>query len=293
MRRAAFFTMAALSGITAFGQNLLDCVEPDVLRALLAQGPGQVPPTITGEVPQELSALKMPAGFSWIGSAERITGRVNATTNASQVGAAWRSSMAPETARRAAAEAMTASGWEVRPAMGTYVFNPSMPVMQMACREGGLVNLSVNAMEGATYVLATFQRGNPGGNASCNQPSPMPPNASGLIPHLPKLEISADPGAPADVRIQNVGMSIGSNSSSVHAKAEFMTSDSVGDIARNFSRQMAAQGWTRDAEWSGASTAGSSWSKRPEAGALMQGTLSVSALDERQLVAVLRVSTLQ
>src|SRR5690606_22393000 len=115
------------------------------------QGQGQGPPVITGEVPQELVALKMPGAFTWIGSAERIVGRVNATTSLSQVSAAWRSSLEPEAARAAAAAALTASGWEVQPPQGMRVFtSASMPVTQAACRDGRPVNLRANAMDGVT-----------------------------------------------------------------------------------------------------------------------------------------------
>lgn len=292
MRRVAFFTMAALSGAAALGQSLLDCVEPDVLRALLPQSQGERPPVITAEVPQEISALKMPGAFTWIGSAERITGRVDATTSASRVTAAWRSGLAPEAARAAAATAMTASGWEVRPPLGMSVFSSAaMPVTQTACRDGKPVNVNASAVDGVTYVLVTIQRGNTG-DSTCSRPAPPAfSTGTGLEPHLPRLEMPVDPATGAAARMQSGGG--GSNGGVLRARAEFTARDSAGNIARHFARQMAEQGWTSDANWSGVSTAGSSWSKRPDAGALVQGTLLVTALDERQFVAVLRVSRLQ
>lgn len=292
MRRIALFTLAALCGITAFGQGLLDCVEPDVLRALLPQGQGQDPPAITGEVPRELVVLKMPGAFAWIGSAERIAGRVSATMNLTLVSAAWRSSLEPEAARAAAAAALTSSGWDVRPppVMGVFT-SASMPVMQTACREGMPVNLNTSAMDGVTYVLVTFQRGSTTGNAICDRPAAAFQTIAGLQSQLPQLEMPVDPERQTSARLQGTSMNVSGNM--IHAQAEFVIRGPVGNVARHFATQMADQGWTRDAQWSGASTAGSSWSKRPQAGSLMQGTLSVTRLDERQLVAVLRVSTLQ
>lgn len=294
MRRVALFAMAALSGLSAFGQGLLDCVEPDVLRALLPQGQGQGMPVITGEVPQELAALKMPGAFSWIGSAERIVGRVNATTNASQVSAAWRSSLAPEAARVAAGAALTSSGWQVHPPRGISVFtSAASPFSQTACRDSKAVNFNASAMDGVTYVLVTLRRGDTSGDAICNQPASRPfSTGTGMEPHLPQLDLPVDPATGVAALLRRADSGGSSNSGTHLAQAEFTIRDSAGNIARHLARQMAEQGWISDADWSGASTAGSSWSKALGAGAVVQGTLSVTAFDERQFVAVLRLSRL-
>jgi hypothetical protein len=233
----------------------------------------------------------MPGTYTWIGSAERITGRVDATTNASHVTAAWRSSLAPEAARAGAVAALTASGWEVRAQMGASIAVFNSPMSQAACRQGKPVNVNASAMDGATYVLLTLQRGN-NSNTICSQPArTFPTTGTGLEPHLPRLELPVDPATGVAVRMQGGGSS--SAGGVINARAEFVLRDSAGSIARHFASQMAQQGWTSDASWSGASSAGSSWSKRPETGSLLQGTLSVTALDETQVVAALRVSKLQ
>lgn len=294
MRRIIFSMLAALSGAAAFGQGLLDCIEPDVLRALLLQSQGERPPVITGSVPAEISALKMPREFTWIGSAERITGRVDATTNLSQVTAAYRSSLAPAAARTATAAALQASGWEVRemPGIGMGVFNATATqTSQPACREGKPVNFTANAMDGVTYVLLTLQRGNSNTNTICNQPvRPEMFASSGLNSVMPRLDMPVDPVTGAAARMSGSSASTGGNSAS--AQTEFTLKDSAGNIARHFAKQMAEQGWTSDANWSGTSTAGSSWSKR-DGGALIQGTLSVTALDDQQFMAMMRVIKLQ
>ncbi len=75
-------------------------------------------------------------------------------------------------------------------------------------------------------------------------------------------------------------------------RAEFTVTESVGNIGRNFAKQMAAQGWNSDATWSGASTAGSSWSRRGDDGALLQSSLLLTAYDDRRFAAVLRINRL-
>lgn len=292
MRRVAYFVTAALTGAAAFGQGLLDCIEPDVLRALVLQSQGERPPVFSADVPPEIAALKVPGVFTWIGSAERITGRVDATTNASQVTAAWRSGLAPDAARAAAAAALAASGWEVRAPMGMAVFSSAASqVPQAACRDGKPVNFAASALDGTTYLMFTLQRGT-NSNSICSQPArPSVTTGTGLDQHLPRLQLPVDPSTGTEARMQSGGS--GSGGGGFNAHAEFVLRDSASNVARQFARQMAEQGWTSDATWSGASSAGSSWSKREGGAAVVQGTLSVIALDERQFVATLRVSSLQ
>lgn len=293
MRRLAFFMIVALSGVGAFGQGLLDCVDPDVLRALLLPGQGGRTPVITAAVPPELAALRMPGGFTWIGSAERISGRVDATTDAVQVTAAWRSGLAPEAANAATAAALATSGWNVRTqGMGPAVFSvPGFQLTRPACRDGRPVNFSATAMDGVTYVLLTLQRGS-NNNMMCNQPERFAGLAGSAVESfLPRLDVPVDPATGTVARLSSSNVSYGG--STISSSAEIIVKDSASSIARHFARQMTEQGWTSDANWSGATTAGSTWSKRPEAGALVQGTLSVMAVDERQVVTVLRVIKLQ
>jgi len=293
MRRIACLAVAALCGAGASGQSPLDCVEPDVLHSLLLQGQGEAT-TITSQVPPEISALRMPGGFNWIGSAERIMGRVNATTTMSQVTAAWRSSLPPDAARAAAASALATSGWDVRPtpAMNSVFRTASMQFAQPACRDGKPVNISASAMDGATYVLLRIQRGNIG-NTICDQPMrPAFNSGTGFDAHLPHLEMPVNPANGLEAGMMMSGGS-GSSGTAYNAHAEFMASDSAGNIARQFARQMDDQGWDSDADWSGSSTAGSSWSKRVDAGAPVQATLTVTAVDKQQFVAMLRVIRLQ
>jgi hypothetical protein len=296
MRRVVFFAMAALPGIAAYGQGLLDCLEPDVLRGLVLQGQGERQPVITGAVPSELSALKMPREITWIGSAERIVGRVDATTNLTQVTAAWRSSLAPAAARAAAATALTASGWEVRaqPGASMSVFvSESMQPSQPACRDGIPVNINANAMDGVTYVLATLQRGN-NNNSICNQPvRPFTMSNTGLDKYMPRLTIPADPAPAGAGRPQSISTSYSGGGGGVaNVSADFTSRDSVTNVARLFAKQMAEQGWISDANWSGAISAGSSWSKQ-DASDVIQSTLSVAAAEDQRFVATLRVLKLQ
>jgi hypothetical protein len=294
MRTIALIAVAALSGGAAMGQSLLDCIEPDVLRTLLLPNQSERPLVVTAAVPTEIAVLKMPGGFAWIGSAERITGRADATTNISQVTAAWRSSLAPDAARTAAANALTASGWQMqaRFGVGFSVFNSTatLPASQPACRDGKPVNLNAMAMDGVTYVTITIQRGS-NNESTCNSPFRMgAASTTGLEKFMPSLELPADPATGARPRIQS---GRGGFAGTLNAQVDFTMKDSPANVARHLARQMAAQGWSSDASWSGASTAGSSWSRRDDSGTLIHGSLLVTALGEGQFSTVLRVLRLQ
>jgi hypothetical protein len=293
VRRIASFTMAAICSASAFGQALLDCIEPDVLHTLVLQGQGARPPAFAATVPQELSALRMPGAFTWIGSAERASGVLGAAASASQVTAAWRSNLAPDAARDATAGALAASGWEVRPSpfTGVSVFaSRVLPASQLACRAGMPVNFTTSAMDGVTYVMATIQRGN--NNAICTQAvRPSPIAASGMASHVPRLDLPINPET--GMAAQPAGESTSQGTGFLNARSEFDSRESAGNIARHFARQMAEQGWSSDANWSGASTAGSSWSRRPDADSLLHASLSVTSLDGRRVAASMRISKLQ
>lgn len=92
-------------------------------------------------------------------------------------------------------------------------------------------------------------------------------------------------------------MTAGSNGmstsgSAVSARTEIITTESAASVARHFATQMAEQGWTSDANWNGAATAGSSWSRRGQDGNLVQATLMVMAAGEGRIRATLRLGKL-
>jgi hypothetical protein len=289
MRRAACFVTVTLCGAVAFGQGLLDCIEPDVLRALVLQGQGEPPPVITAAMPRELSAVRMPAEFTWIGSAERALARLDASATTSQVTAAWRSSLAPDAARTAAASALAAEGWALQDSgMATAVFRSALPAMQSACRNGQQAGITASTMEGATYVLLTLQRGNDDASA-CSQVRPTQRLITGVEAYLPRLDMPIDPATGQVARSNRTDQ--GSRSGMVDARVEFASRDSSGNVARHFAKQLAEQGWSSDAAWNGATTAGSSWSRR-DGDVLIHGMLQLITVADGKWRAELRITRL-
>ena len=198
----------------------------------------------------------------------------------------------PDAAREAATTALTASGWQVRslgPSMNGGFKAPFMPMPRIACLDGKHVDVNVGALDGATYLLLVVRRG--GMNSICNQPvQTFGIAGGGLAAQMPRLDLP--PAAGPAYNLANGGSSSASGNSA-STSMDFTAPDSLDNIARHFARQIAAQGWSSDASWSGASTAGSSWSRRLDGGARLLGTLSLIAIDDRGFAASFRLVTLQ
>jgi hypothetical protein len=169
--------------------------------------------------------------------------------------------------------------------MGAGVFNStSTPAQQTLCRDKVPITINANAMEGVTYLTLVINRG---GNACDGRMRPTP-MASDLDPYMPKLAMPVDPKTGVEARMRGSGS--GSSNGSRDARVEFSTTDSASNVATHFARQMASQGWTRDASWSGNFSAGSSWVRTGDAGATIVGSLHVTSLDEGMFRTVLNVA---
>lgn len=292
MRRLAIFTLGALYGAAAFGQGPLECVDPDVIRGLLLGRDADI--SISAAMPPELEGIPVPAAFTWVGS-KRGTLPVS-TAPLTYVTGTYQTGLSPEAAHAAAIDELAATGWsvgELSPTPGMGVFNStSQPIAQTACRDGEPFSVLASALEGRTYVS---YRSTPGANSNaCNPQRWAGASAAaqnGIDPHLPALDLPLDPVTGAAARLQSSGG--GGNAAEHSARAEFRLDESVRDVAEHFARQIAEQGWTRDASWSGTTTAGSSWSKPRNGDTALHAELHVTAVAESQFSVVLRTLALQ
>lgn len=291
MRRVAFLGAGALVGASAFGQNPLECVDPDVLRALVFPGNADQSVVVSSGLPDELAAIVAPSPFTLIGSMERDLGAVLNGVTIRTVSAVYRTTLSPDAARAAALDGLAAAGWEVQPAQGpqmgsgVFVSTNQMPVSQAACRDDMPINVTARTVDGKTYVTYGVSIGS---NSSACDPraSAQFMSRSPLDEHMPKLELPSDPSTGEPARMRGSGGGGGSNSRNV--RVEFRVAESVRNVASSFARQMADQGWTADATWSGSTTAGSSWTKESAMGTLL-GSLRVTAVADGEFTVVLNV----
>ena len=67
MQKLTIALIGALCSLTAFSQDLLQCVNPDVINSLLFGGrPNQV--SVTQSLPETLENFEPPVGFDLVGS---------------------------------------------------------------------------------------------------------------------------------------------------------------------------------------------------------------------------------
>lgn len=272
------------------GESQPDCIDPDVLYGLLLPGLQGQSFRVASVVPPELAGFKPPRQLTWLGATERGAG------GTMQVSAVYRSSLAPEAARIAAAAALAADGWELQSSyrpLGNSVFvSARIPgLADTYCREGKPVGLLSSALDGVTYVVLSVSRvGNSAGLISPCDPSsqPVARPVSALDPYMPALALPSDPATGQPVAMRSGGG--GSNSDTKRrTSVSFALNASLASVAQHFASQMAAQGWAADASWSGTGTAGSTWTRRMDDDSHLQGNLSVSAFDTDRFTVVFHV----
>lgn len=114
MRKLAFIMLGALWCVAALGQDLLACVDPDVLRGLIFRADTAEGTLLSAEKPDEMSKITPPGQFSWIGSSERSFGAINGSP-LTTVTTAFKTDLSPAAALSTAAAGLTNDGWEAQP----------------------------------------------------------------------------------------------------------------------------------------------------------------------------------
>jgi hypothetical protein len=218
-----------------------------------------------------MSQVAVPAPFDWIGSAER------GGTLAPSVTAAFRTDLTAAMALDAAIDGLTSSGWERRdrPSFGGAVFGgPALPRSETACRGDDPVTVTASEMNGVTYVSYGFSLSR--NNTACDQDPRAIFGSSSADRYMPNLQFPPDPVTGQAVRPRGSGGGGGGNER--YSQTEIEHNATLGDLASYLSQQLAAQGWISDASWTGSTTAGSTWSRQPDADTELEGTLEIITL---------------
>ena len=265
MKRMAIAGAGALVSLSAFGQDLLQCVNPDVINTLLMVSREAPEYTLTPDRPDVLAGFSAPPEFAWIGS----------RSTAFDVKAAYRTDLEPLAARQAFVAAMQGQGFQVLSEDDSGFVLTSPPLLTSMCRESVVGTIILREVGNARYLTVSFP--NQIQPRSCeamrNQTASVGRRGFDLIPKLitpPEVEISRRPGA------LPTGSGSGSNDSFT-SSIEVQGVDSMSGLASLLSDQIRDQGWSADSSWSGSVSAGSTW-MRDDDGTLLAGQLIVRSI---------------
>lgn len=248
----AIFSFLIFAPINAFSDDLLSCVDPDVVTTLLSFGyqPGS---EITDEMPQELSTVRYPDTLDFIGS----------MTSEHYISAAFRTELDSGSAELVVARLFREEGWRPMPRRRDGIrsgFQPSREPSQRQLRlchaDGKSVSIMAREEEGGTFV--TLFSTNTARSADCNQE----PSADGRIRWgftddlMPNLEL------PANSRNRGSGHGgiIQSSGDDADTHVRVNTDLRPEELLEHFSSQLATQGWLADSSWTGELSQGSTWS---------------------------------
>ncbi len=265
--------------------NLLACLNPDVLHGLVMRD-GEL--VVSLDRPPEMSFLATPAELDWIASAARST----STT------AAFRSALAPEAALSAAMGALEQDGWTTQPFNTSGgVFSPPVQVLTgSACQANQRVSVTTRPADGGSYLTYGFKANSavtgcgPANSAGLAGPF-VPTPDDGVQAYMPTLQFPPDPASGrAAITEGNRG---GGSTRSRYNSTTVLLDMPIVELASVLSRQIAEQGWVADASWSGAVTAGSSWSRQPSPEIDLAGTLELVETGDSSYTVMFRIVQLE
>lgn len=242
--------------IKALSDDLLSCVDPDVVTALLGFGyqPGS---KVTDEVPQEFSTLRFPSSYSLVGS----------LSSDHLVSIAYRAGLDSQDARTEIFELLRQSGWRpMRKQEGEMRtgFQPAptaSPDPLSLCHSSG-DRVSVLVREDDRGSLVTVYRPVERRGRNCNEEAgPSRRIRWGFTDDLmPYLEL------PADSRRHGGGGGgvIQGSGDDADADVRVTTDLQPVELLEHFAAQLATQGWLPGSSWASEESLGSTWSLERE-----------------------------
>jgi hypothetical protein len=149
MKKLSMALLGGLLSFTALGQDLLQCVDPDVVNGLVFSGRSDRQLDFTATVPEILAGFEAPAGFTLVGTAAREG------TSGSTV--AYRTARNSADADAAFIAALAAAGWEEEDDSLTGMSRPIFTLADGAtprrtvCRDGARVAVRLIDVDGTRY----------------------------------------------------------------------------------------------------------------------------------------------
>lgn len=280
MQKVSVSFIATFFSLTAVGDDLLECVNPDVLNGLLFNGPYESTLSVTDTLPEAMSGYQAPESFELIGAGIRgIVGQMVMTT------VAYRTSLASEDAFAALLASLEPDGWAIEESPNrAQTFNlGGSPTRGIVCRNAERMMISVEDVEHVRYAHIdsnTDQRGQ-----DCNEEDPRlarrgPGMFQAMREQMPALNFPAT----AHAAPGGIGAGIGGSGETVSTSSRIVSPDSAPSLAEHLADQLAAQGWRRDASWNGSLSSGSTWFRQGTDNHPYWGHLEITGLGDDNYV---------
>jgi hypothetical protein len=266
----------AAFAVASPAQEALQCANPDVLNALVFNARPESKLVVTRTLPANPAGFAAPADFKLIGSGVR--GQSLATV------VAYRTSLETGKAFDDLLGLLAEQGWKREATQ-----QPQQPMVSVAgqqptvrvCRNGERRNVLVQELAGVRYATISGFGTNP--PRACDAPVPQQ-NLGGFNPMAALNAAQAmmpQFSFPATARMSaaaNPGVNSNFGSGSFATATRIESPDTAASLARLLARQLGEQGWRRDAEWNGALSTGSTWTRAADDGKPYWGTLEILSL---------------
>lgn len=271
MKKLSIALLGALFSLTALGQDLLECVNPDVVKGVLFYGRAEAQATFTATRPAGLGDYEAPAGFTFIGTSVRGNG---ASTTV-----AYRTTLDREAASAEWLASFEANGWvvEEQQAIGkpVFVLGGEPDFNGTICRERERRYLSIDEAGDRRYAIVTLN--DQPSSLDCNAEDPRRVRTLGMMSVLtdeaPTLLLpEGTTAADGSGRINSGG---GGSGDTYSTATQIRTSLSGSGFMDDLASQMSAQGWDADARWSGTLSNGGRWTRTNENDTRFWSTLEI------------------
>lgn len=269
----AIGSMTLVAG--AMAQDAFDCVNPDVLNALVFDGRVESRLVVMRELPGNAEGFGAPPEFTLIGSGIRGN---NAGTEV-----AYRTDLDGNQALASLRQFLGTQGWQIETQavnqLPTMTVAGARPLAVQLCRDGERRSLRVREVDGVRYANITGYKSSP--PRACNAPVEQTPGfgdpmaaINTLRSRLPKISFPDTARMATGTGMDQTNL----NSDSVSTAVRIESPDTAASLAEFIAAQVAEQGWFRDAGWNGKLSTGSSWTRFADDGRNYLGMLEILSL---------------
>lgn len=278
MRKLIVAVSSVVFCVAAPAQQLLQCVNPDVLNSLVFNGRPEAKLLVTRAMPDDAAGYRAPAEFAFIGTSVG-TERAFSTV-------AYRTALGTQAAFDSLLAFLSVEGWKQESApqlqLPVQIAGGSQPATAATlCRNGERRRVVVRESEGVRYATIAGLEVSP--PRACDVPAPQP--VSGLNPmaainarqaNMPRFTF------PPTAR-RTTGLPGGegfSGNKVIFTTTRIDSPDTAASLARHLAGQLTEQGWHSDTQWSGRLSTGSTWSRTDADGQALLGTLEILSVSE-------------